>query len=85
LTSLQVEKLVAKLSEKKMGVVAHFYMDPEVQGVLMSAAESWPYIHISDSLVMADMAVKMAREGCRYMQWRGTCIFAIFYLHSIYV
>ena len=52
------------LSEKKIGIVAHFYMDPEVQGVLSSAAGRWPHIHISDSLVMADRAVKMAEEGC---------------------
>lgn len=52
------------LSEKKIGIVAHFYMDPEVQGVLSSAAARWPHIHISDSLVMADRAVKMAEEGC---------------------
>ena len=80
-----------------MGVVAHFYMDPEarlrlrllmqgsdgfgslsgillqmlnrpsaaqVQGVLTRAATIWPHIHISDSLVMADSAVKMAEAGC---------------------
>ena len=52
------------LSEKKIGIVAHFYMDPEVQGVLSSAAQRWPHIHISDSLVMADRAVKMVQEGC---------------------
>lgn len=52
------------LSEKKIGIVAHFYMDPEVQGVLTSAASRWPHIHISDSLVMADRAVKMAEQGC---------------------
>lgn len=52
------------LSAKKIGIVAHFYMDPEVQGVLTSAAQRWPHIHISDSLVMADRAVKMVEEGC---------------------
>jgi quinolinate synthase len=108
----QVDRLVRVLSEKKMGVVAHFYMDPEVregrdksgrgqqegslqyrwrgcavaslllallmpsppfccplcpqvQGVLMSAAERWPHIYISDSLVMADTAVAMAEAGCK--------------------
>lgn len=40
-------------------------MDPEVQGVLASAKQQWPHIHISDSLLMADTAVAMAREGCR--------------------
>lgn len=32
--------------------------------MLSAAAASWPHIHISDSLVMADAAVKMARAGC---------------------
>ncbi|MCA9637041.1 MAG: quinolinate synthase NadA, partial [Myxococcales bacterium] len=45
------------------GVVAHFYMDPELQGVLY--ATPWPHIHISDSLVMADRAVAMAEAGAR--------------------
>ena len=45
--------------------MAHFYMDPEVQGVLTSARQSWPHIQISDSLVMADKAVKMAEQGCK--------------------
>ena len=53
------------LSEKRIGVVAHFYMDPEVQGVLAAAQACWPHIHISDSLVMADSAVKMAEGGCQ--------------------
>lgn len=59
-----VLSILQVLSEKKIGIVAHFYMDPQVQGVLTSAAERWPHIHISDSLVMADRAVKMVEEGC---------------------
>ncbi|GFR43191.1 hypothetical protein Agub_g4183, partial [Astrephomene gubernaculifera] len=61
----RVSALVSALREKRIGVVAHFYMDPEVQGVLSAAAESWPHIAISDSLVMADKAVRMAEQGCR--------------------
>ncbi|CAL8471866.1 g11408 [Coccomyxa elongata] len=60
----QVDALVKVLSEKRIGLVAHFYMDPQVQGVLSAAAERWPHIHISDSLVMADSAVRMAEAGC---------------------
>lgn len=60
----QVDELVSLLSAKRIGVVAHFYMDPEVQGVLTSAAERWPHVAISDSLVMADTAVRMAQAGC---------------------
>lgn len=60
----QVSRLAELLRSKRIGVVAHFYMDPEVQGVLSSAAEWWPHIAISDSLVMADTAVRMAEAGC---------------------
>ena len=58
-----VRELDALLEQKRIGVVAHFYMDPELQGVLASC--SWPHVHISDSLLMADAAVKMAAAGCR--------------------
>ncbi|PNH02636.1 hypothetical protein TSOC_011379, partial [Tetrabaena socialis] len=60
-----VTRLAEVLRRKQIGVVAHFYMDPEVQGVLSSAAELWPHIAISDSLVMADTAVRMAEAGCK--------------------
>jgi len=58
-----VRALDALLSAHHVGVVAHFYMDPELQGVLSACA--WPHIHIADSLVMADRAVAMARAGVR--------------------
>jgi len=59
-----VARLGAVLREKRIGVVAHFYMDPEVQGALTSAREHWEHINISDSLVMADRAVAMCEAGC---------------------
>lgn len=68
---LKVQELANLLKEKKIGVVAHFYMDPEVQGVLTAAQKVWPHIHISDSLVMADSAVKMAKEGCKFITVLG--------------
>ncbi|KAJ9677909.1 hypothetical protein PVL29_022721 [Vitis rotundifolia] len=46
-------------------------MDPEVQGVLTAAQKEWPHIYISDSLVMADMAVKMAKAGCQFIAVLG--------------
>jgi quinolinate synthase len=58
-----VARLDALLARHAIGVVAHFYMDPELQGVL--AACKHPHIHISDSLLMADSAVKMAEAGMR--------------------
>jgi len=68
---VKVKELVNVLTEKKIGVVAHFYMDPEVQGVLTAAQKQWPHIHISDSLVMADTAVRMAEAGCEYITVLG--------------
>lgn len=67
----KVAELVDVLKEKQIGVVAHFYMDPEVQGVLVAAKQQWPHIHISDSLVMADGAVKMAESGCKFIAVLG--------------
>ncbi|KAM0940310.1 putative quinolinate synthase [Dioscorea sansibarensis] len=67
----KVEELVNVLRQKKIGVVAHFYMDPEVQGILTAAQKHWPHIYISDSLVMADTAVKMAQAGCQYITVLG--------------
>ncbi|XP_064979434.1 quinolinate synthase, chloroplastic-like [Musa acuminata AAA Group] len=46
-------------------------MDPEVQGILTAAQKLWPHIHISDSSVMADRAVKMAEAGCKYIAVLG--------------
>lgn len=57
-----VTELDALVRAKNIGVVAHFYMDPELQGVL--ARLTWPHVHISDSLVMADKAVQMVEQGC---------------------
>ena len=56
-----VTKLTQLLRDKNAGVVAHFYMDPELQGVL--SACDWPHIHVSDSLAMADRAIAMAEQG----------------------
>jgi quinolinate synthase len=58
-----VLRLTALLREKNVGVVAHFYMDPELQGVLFAC--DWPHIHVSDSLAMADRAIAMAEQGVR--------------------
>ncbi|EEC69118.1 hypothetical protein OsI_38036 [Oryza sativa Indica Group] len=67
----KTSELVKSLREKKIGIVAHFYMDPEVQGILTASKKHWPHIHISDSLVMADSAVKMAEAGCEYITVLG--------------
>ncbi len=60
-------RAVADLSrlceEKRVGVVAHFYMDAELQGVLSSS--DWAHIDIADSLKMADAAVGMAEAGMK--------------------
>lgn len=69
--STKVNELVKLLEQKQIGVVAHFYMDPEVQGVLVAAQKLWPHIFISDSLVMADRAVSMANAGCKHIAVLG--------------
>lgn len=56
-----VAQLNKLLTEKNVGVVAHFYMDPELQGILNSC--DWPHIKIADSLLMGDYAVEMAEAG----------------------
>ncbi|MBZ0121238.1 MAG: quinolinate synthase NadA [Sandaracinaceae bacterium] len=58
-----VAELDALLAAKSIGVVAHFYMDPQLQGVL--SACRWPHVFISDSLQMADAATRMVEAGCR--------------------
>jgi len=59
------EKAVAELDqlliENNIGIVAHFYMDVELQGVLSSCSHR--HIRIADSLLMADHAVNMANAG----------------------
>ena len=69
-----VASLAESLAAARMGVVAHYYMDPEVQGVLASVPGypgGWPHVHISDSLAMADAAVRMARDGCAHVAVLG--------------
>ncbi len=58
-----VQELSTLLRAKNTGVVAHFYMDPELQGAL--SASDWPHVHVSDSLAMADRAIQMAEAGVR--------------------
>ncbi len=58
-----VARLAELLKRHKVGIVAHFYMDPRLQGVLTSCP--WEHIFISDSLAMADAAIAMARAGMR--------------------
>jgi quinolinate synthase len=58
-----VERLDQLLQSREAGVVAHYYMDVELQGVLWACKH--PHIHISDSLLMADSAVAMAKAGAK--------------------
>lgn len=57
----EVQRLRTQLERLNAGVVAHYYMDPELQGVLTAC--DWPHIAISDSLKMAGAAVSMAEAG----------------------
>lgn len=58
-----IAQLRQLLDIHQVGLVAHFYMDPELQGVI--SATGHPLTHISDSLVMADRAVDMVRAGAK--------------------
>lgn len=58
-----VSELRSVLEATQGGVVAHFYMDAELQGALYAC--DWPHIHVSDSLMMADAAIDMAKAGVR--------------------
>lgn len=66
-----VQDLAELLRAKKVGVVAHFYMDPEVQGLLTMASEQWPNIAICDSIAMSENALKMVKEGCEHIAVLG--------------
>lgn len=56
-----IAELDALLRSTNTGVVAHYYMDAELQGVLSSC--TWPHIEIADSLKMAGAANAMAARG----------------------
>jgi quinolinate synthase len=62
-----VQALVDVLKATNAGIVAHYYMDVELQGVLQAAALSDPVLRdrigVADSLAMGDMAVRMAESG----------------------
>lgn len=58
-----VASLEESLRRGQLGVVAHFYMDAELQGAL--SACNWPHLHVADSLQMADRAIQMAAGGVK--------------------
>ncbi|KAG7350122.1 quinolinate synthetase A protein [Nitzschia inconspicua] len=61
-----VETLKHGLLKTNMGIVAHYYMDVELQGVLQALKQSHPdlqhRIGIADSLKMGDLAVQMCQH-----------------------
>ncbi len=60
---LAVRRLTGLLEATGTAVAAHFYMDPQLQGVL--AASPWPHSSVTDSLAMADRAMEMLDQGAR--------------------
>lgn len=58
-----VERIGTLCRTRNIGIVAHFYMDAELQGVL-TAVDSKNVV-IADSLKMADAAVTMAEQGVK--------------------
>jgi len=61
-----VETLKEGLLKTDIGIVAHYYMDVELQGILQSLRNSHPELKhrvgIADSLKMGDQAVDMCRD-----------------------
>jgi quinolinate synthase len=61
-----VEQLKEGLLKTNMGIVAHYYMDVELQGVLQALKQSHPLLQhrigIADSLKMGDLAVDMCQN-----------------------
>ena len=62
-----VDELKDLLERTKTGVVAHYYMDVELQGILQAVKGKLPnHVGIADSLKMGDMAVDMVKlAGCQ--------------------
>jgi quinolinate synthase len=59
--SSTVEALASLCRTHDVGIVAHYYMDAELQGVLTQLPAS--HMTIADSLKMADAAVEQAKAG----------------------
>jgi len=74
-----VKTLSEKLLSVNMGIVAHYYMDVELQGVLtavqkeqqLTSNKKNPTVAIADSLAMGDYAVKMCEEGAEAIACLG--------------
>ncbi len=49
------------LEQKKVGLVAHFYMDAELQGVISRCNPN--HMFIADSLAMGQAAINQAKNG----------------------
>lgn len=64
-----VASLTEGLQKANMGIVAHYYMDVELQGVLTALQKEQikntgkSRVAIADSLAMGDFAVKMCQDG----------------------
>jgi len=58
-----VQELADLLEKSNAGIVAHYYMDVELQGVLQAVSKLLPgRVGIADSLKMGDMAVEMVEQ-----------------------
>ena len=63
-----VNRLAELLKSNNIGVVAHFYMDPQVQGVLSSAAAHWPHVAIS-GVFLASLHQPVVNSETLLYQW----------------
>jgi len=81
-----VKYLSENIEKANMGVVAHYYMDVELQGVLTAIQKEQTIagkanrISIADSLAMGDFAVKMCEDGATSI----ACLGVDFMSESVY-
>lgn len=63
----KITKFKKLMKDNKIGIVAHFYMDAELQGVINKCddQEYGSYVTIADSLAMGQKAIEQAKKGIK--------------------
>ena len=79
-----VQQLTDALKASNMGIVAHYYMDAELQGVLQAVKAQLPErVGIADSLKMGDMAVEMCSPSAQVPATGIACLGVDFMSESV--
>lgn len=79
-----VDALVDLMQRTQTGIVAHYYMDVELQGILQAVAQRLPgRVGIADSLRMGDLAVEMAQATDHHPVQAVLCLGVDFMAESV--